>query len=76
MTELHNSLKNTQTHLCWYRVKCPTSDCMRVCGHLHPTFAQIPGCTGSATLPVVDEYGTVSVRELELTVLFPRGEGE
>lgn len=50
--------------------------CMRACGHRHPTFAQVPGCAGSATLPAADKYGSVSVREQELTLLFPRGEGE
>jgi len=49
---------------------------MRACGHLPPTFARIPGCAGSATLPVADKYGSVSVREKELTLLFPRGERE
>lgn len=56
-------------------MECPGLDCMRVCGHLHPTFARIPECVGSATLPVVDKYGSISVREQELTLLFPRGEG-
>lgn len=70
---LHDSLKTTrmliQSEMPWSRLR-------EGLWSFASNFARIPGCAGSATLPVVDKYGSVSVREGELTLLFPRGEGE